>query len=832
MKTIPTDISNFFEYDGSELLGNLLYSAIFIFRSSFDNHEELILEILEKSGINQKPALFMQSMEEYYLELKSISADKFFHMEMRHAPSCIQNNPLLWPYYAFFWTWYSDDITFEQMKTKLPPRIGHIILRYHLDHLSYRQNEANFSDQRRSSAFYENVARGVTRGVELLSGLYIRKKDLGKEEEEYLEELYFQDAQNDWLFNFYNILENNIIEANSFLIQEGSTSGYYINYSCIAKNIGPWHFQTSRKTVSGKSRDKGVNANFANYMASYHAEHIKMRNLVYKEKSHHGGGIKKAKVISQYTVVEPFEKWFSINIDKPDQPLYTEEAIEQQSKISKRSRTYPNPAEGDAKIIPNVAQQRKRNRAFSARITKRALLLKTDYEVPPKEHLKAFAEYVFSKKIEPLFNKEDFFRAVFLTSLMTGQDYQRALRGIFLLNDNMMNYKQDINFVEIAIDPSLFSKEKQSEFMVKSHQKISYRLPNAYAMLWSKVKNLINSLDENEIEELSTVKCANEYVAFLTSIQNSFPKKIKINFRHPWRIIATYRREMYLEDMSVLFCMGKHQGSDESRLAYAATQKMSDSYSGLIEQLYIDLGLHKGVCAMIGIPLELFQPSMTLTVNNEYTGTKRVLNQDKSVRFFSEIKKMALRENSQEAAFNLFSIGFRYALSIALGTRTGYKSDSFEHMSMHTIMISEKAETISLGMRIIPVCDIAENLIQRYLFMARSMGFDATQTIFISNGKSEGFTTKKAVSFLKDYGAADEIQEFVLRVPLNTGRHIVTKYAIEHNFNGFYLEAFLGHYISGGEHEGIFSTMNMSEYINSTRKMLNHICDIYGVTQL
>lgn len=831
MKTIPSDLIKFFEHDKPELLGNLLYVAIFIFRSTIDKHEGLIAQILEKSGINRKPLLFMRMMEEYYLEIKAKPVDGTFHTEMRHAPGIIQDNTLVWPYYAFYWVW-PIDIAFDEMKKVLPANIGQMILRHHLDHLAYRQNEAIHSDKRRSSSFYEDVARGVTRAVELLSGIYIRKETLGEQEKEYLEELYFQKANDDWLFNFYDILENNIIEANSFLIQEGGSSGFYINYSCIARNIGPWHFETSRKTVAGKSREKGVNVNLRHNIANYCAEHIKMRELVYKGQNQDRKTRKKPKIISQYTATEPFDKWVSSNIDKPKLPFQREEAIEQKYKTVKRVRIYPDSAEGEVKTIPNVAQQRKKNRAFSARITKRSLLLKTDYDVPPKEHLQAFIDYVFSKKMDSSFNKEDFFRTIFLTSLMTGYNYQRALSGVFLLNNNMAEYKPETNTIEIAIDPGLFSKEIQSEFMVKSHQKISYRLPYLFKMLWTMQKSLIDSLDEKEIEQLNSEKCAHEYVGFLTSLQNSFPKKIKINFKNIWRIIATYRRGMYIEDMSVLFCVGKYQGSDEPRLAYASTQKISDTFSSLIERLYIDLGLHKSVCTMVGISADLFKPAITLTVKNEYSGTRRVLEHQKAVRFFSEIKKLVVYENDPVAAFNLFSVGFRFALSIAIGTRTSSKSDSFEHMSMQTIMISEKAETISLGMRIIPVCETAEKLIKKYKYMASTIGLDVTQSMLVLDGKVEMFTTKKAVSFLEAYGADEEIKKFVLAVPLNTGRHIATKYAIEHNFNGFYLEAFLGHYISGGEHEGIFSTMNMGEYISSTREMLGHICNIYGVDQL
>jgi hypothetical protein len=275
----------------------------------------------------------------------------------------------------------------------------------------------------------------------------------------------------------------------------------------------------------------------------------------------------------------------------------------------------------------------------------------------------------------------------------------------------------------------------------------------------------------------------------MVSLQQTFQKKIKINFKHIWRIIATYRREHSSEDMSVLFCVGKYQSCDESRLAYASTLKRSETFSEMMEKMYIDLDLHESVCKLLGISRELFRPALSITVKPEYAGTSRVLEIQKSIQFFNDMNRLVRLQISPVAEFNILSIALRFALSITLGTRTFSKSDSFEFMSMHTIRISEKAETISAGTRIIPVCDIAENLIERYRKMALDLGFEVTQVMFIVDGKLESYRDKKALHFLDSYGAPKHVQQFVIQVPLNTGRHIITKYAIEHNFNSFYLEA-------------------------------------------
>ncbi|MHB8100127.1 MAG: hypothetical protein ACYDD5_11150 [Sulfuricurvum sp.] len=831
-KNIPIEISKYFDYQKDELLGNLIYTAIFVFRSAIDKHENLINEVLKLSGIDRPAPLFMRLLEEIYFDIVKQQNKGVLQQTMKHAPNVIQHSPLTWAYYALYWYW-PQNASFEEMKSKMPENLAKILFQFHFDLLIYKQKESIESTDRRDDKFYHDVARGVTRGVELLSGLYIQKDTLlNKDDKEYLEEVYFNKNDDDWLFNFYNVLENDLIEANSFRIQDGGTSSFYISYDSISHNIGEWHFRTSRKTQAGKTRQKGVNNNLRHYMLSYRENHEKMRGLIYKDKPSQGSGGKRSKKISQYTVVEPFNRSLSINLDIPVEPSTREEAIEQKNNETKRTRAYPDTALGERDAIPNAAQQRNRNKAFSAKITKRSLLLKTDYEVPPKEHLKEFIKYVFSNKMNDAFNREDFFKSVFLTSLITGYDYHRTVTGIFLQTNNMAEYKEKTNEIAIGIDPGLFSKEKKSDYLVYGIKDIVYRLPYLYGMLWSRQKSQILALDEEEIAQLTSQKWANEYIGFMVSLQKTFQKKIKINFKHIWRIIATYRREQSIEDMSVLFCVGKYQSCDESRLAYASTLKRSETFSEMMEKMYIDLDLHESVCKLLGISRELFRPALSITVKPEYAGTSRVLEIQKSIQFFNDMNRLVRLQISPVAEFNILSIALRFALSITLGTRTFSKSDSFEFMSMHTIRISEKAETISAGTRIIPVCDIAENLIERYRKMALDLGFEVTQVMFIVDGKLESYSDKKALHFLDSYGAPKHVQQFVIQVPLNTGRHIITKYAIEHNFNSFYLEALLGHYISGGEQEGIFSTMNMREYISSTREMLQHIAQIYGVDKL
>lgn len=827
-KNIPIEIIKFFNYDKNDLIGNLIYTAIFIFRSAIEKNEELIYKVLKLSGIDKDPILFLKLLEDTYTDIAEQQDSVVLQKTLKHAPHKIQKSPLTWPYYGLYW-FCQKNVKFDEMKYLMPSNMAKIFFQFHYDMLTYKIQEFP-KENKRSDKFYTDVARGVTRAVELLYGIYIKKDTLtNKNNKEYIKNIYFDEYNNDWLFNLYEIFENNDIEANSFQIKDGNKSSFYISYNNVVFDIGEWHFETSRKTQTGKSRKIGVNSNLRAFMSNYHENHLKMRNLIYKERRSGKSRTNSSKIISQYTVVEPFNKYLSISIDIPNNESLKEEAIEQENFKIKRKRCFSDLRLGELNTIPNVAQQRNINKAFSAKITKRSLLLKTDYETPPKEHLKEFIKYVFNDKMSSTFNLKDFFKSVFLTSLITGYDYNRIVTGIFLQLNNMIKYRDELNDIVIGVDPTLFSKEKKSDFLIAGEKKIFYRLPRLYAMLWSQQKNKMLELREEEINKLTSEELEKEYIDFMKTLQDNFSKKIKINFKQIWRIITTYRREQSIEDMSILFCVGKYQSCDMSRLAYTATLKNSVTSSEMMEKMYIDLNLHESVCKLLNISSELFRPALSTTRKPEYSGSSRVLDIKKSIKFFSEINRLMQLQNDSIAKFNIFSVALRFALSITLGTRTFSKSDSFEHMSMHTIRISEKAETISTGTRIVPLCETIENLINNYRNIALKLGFAVTQVMFISEGKIEPYNNKKAPYILKSYGASEYIQNFITQVPLNTGRHIITKHAVEHNFNSFYLEALLGHYISGGEHEGIFSTMNMKEYIDSTRNMLQDIAKIYGV---
>ena len=125
---------------------------------------------------------------------------------------------------------------------------------------------------------------------------------------------------------------------------------------------------------------------------------------------------------------------------------------------------------------------------------------------------------------------------------------------------------------------------------------------------------------------------------------------------------------------------------------------------------------------------------------------------------------------------------------------------------------------------------MAEELLKQYKATAKELNINIEEVLLFSKGDYVPYKKQIASVFLREYGADARLINFVEKVPINTGRHTIPKYAISHNINGFYLEAFLGHYISVGVQMGIYSTIDMQEYVKTMRTLTQNIADVYGVT--
>ena len=301
-----------------------------------------------------------------------------------------------------------------------------------------------------------------------------------------------------------------------------------------------------------------------------------------------------------------------------------------------------------------------------------------------------------------------------------------------------------------------------------------------------------------------------------------------------WRVVEAYKKEMLKEEMSTLFCVGKYQIVDRSKMAYASVHNKGQIHAEFIVSLYDDLGLHDVLSAALGLEPSLFRTKGQIDKKGNYAGSTVALKAEESNRFFLEMKEIIMREENNIMQFNLTAIYMKYALSLLLGTRTFAYSTALDNISfsLHILSVSEKASTLLSGIRTIPLCKRAEQLIRSYQYECSVMKVPDTYIYMIENGNFQLYSKTLALNALNEVDASSWLVEFISIVPTNTGRHIITNEARESNFNGYYLEALLGHYSSGEEQLGIFSTMDMPDYISKCRKLTQKIADKYGVLAL
>ncbi len=181
--------------------------------------------------------------------------------------------------------------------------------------------------------------------------------------------------------------------------------------------------------------------------------------------------------------------------------------------------------------------------------------------------------------------------------------------------------------------------------------------------------------------------------------------------------------------------------------------------------------------------------------------------------------------------FNYVSIYIRFALSLLVGTRTFLDSANIEHVSYHlkVMRIIEKSNTKISGIRIIPLCNTALKLIQKYKQITKDRGLNNHNFYLYFDNDYHIFNVNN-IRLIKNLD--DMIVNFVENVPLNFGRHLFSKHAIERDLPQDYIDAFLGHYMAGLEQFGIYSTINFKEYVRQITEITEMCAKKYKIKEI
>jgi len=774
------------------------------------DHEDLLEELLRQCEIKLDLPLFFKKLDQLLENLNGIPKQSI----LKKSPKQLQEAPLTWLYYAIYFSLDLENKTENDLiNNSNIQTILLLVIKYHLSYIVYKKDER----ASKSPALYKDSTQTIVRITEYLLAFTL-------ENNKKLNNIYFNTKQA-LDQNFFNLLEDqNSTEKNCFFIRHDKKIGNFLVYQNNELDI---HIQieSSRMVRKGESRNDWKNTNIVHYILDGKQYYMQILQLIFHTSDGNGnGGNGRSGGIIQFTEEEEFLKGVIKQKVQLLEDFSHEDAIDALNRTKLKKRSFPTK---EQKNIPNLYKQHQRNKAFSANITKRSLVLSVDYDIPPLPILKNFIHFLTKKPFESPLIIKDVYKTIFMIDTLLGLGYIKIL-DLFLQNQKII--KLEKNYLKIDLDSHLFSKQANS-YLQETTRKIIYRVPYSLSLLINRIQHYFHDFTDIQKKEFYSEDKANEYFKFIKEQIKSYPKHIRFNPKHMWKILDSYRKTYLYEDMSTLFCIGRYQQNDTPKLAYASTNQRAQGHSNLIELLYEKLDMHTCSANLLEIEVSVFKKSIEFNTVSKYVGSGQVVVPQKSSMFFQSLKNLMMHEENEEKYFNLYTLYTRYAMSLLLGTRGYYNSANLNQISfeLHTFIISEKSQTLLNGVRIIPMCKEIEDILRKYQVLAKRLCIPTDNIYLINNNKYEIYKTKNILNMLENYNVEQSLIDFVRLVPLNTGRHAITKLAMETNFNLFYLEAFMGHYIAGAEQMGIYSTLDMPNYISKVRSLTSNIAKIYGV---
>lgn len=850
-------ILKFFYTDNPKPIIHLIEITKLIFFQINNNTEaeDIIKDIFSILKIDKTINEFLKDLEEI-LKLK-VDKEK---VEFKKKNDGFKETSFFRVYNALFWQLKVKNKDIFTQKVK--PQILISILKYHLNFLLLQNITDEEKDFQYSNEYFENVSLCITRSIEFLINLSLLNDNS-------INEVYFNDDNEDLIENFINVISDNNHENVSFYIVKKKDKIQLCYENQKDSNL-KFIFTSSRRVNFGSNTGE-KNNNIITYLKDVLPAYIKIKNHVHKlkpksepkrKKSNHNLEleVKKEPLLKNVTVFEKKGDMSNYSIedkietlsnpiisircnkmidDDSDEIIYdqNQELINIRNKflsllkqiIEKKiiAESSSQPKQNNEKKIPNSLEQLRQNLAYSLEITKNRLMLSNNYNIPEINNYKAFIKHV-AYDFNSLEGDEKIYTTIFLISVLTGFTFKECIEVFFLDNSH---YNPESGIISMSLlSKTIFPIE--NDFFQKANEKINYLLPiNFINLIFKYRKILFLNKNSNSCPWQNGMKEKN-YKDYIKSKILSYEKRIVFDYENTWCFLVSYVRSLKKEDITTLFCLGKKLKNDDSKLAYGSSAKDSLIYSKFLSEISFKLGLDS-ILNELNLESKLKKTIITADINVR-AGSNRIPNLLLSKKFFDKMKKYCNHSKYNKIQrFNILSIYTRIALGILLGTRTNDYSCSLQKISFstHVLSISEKSTTLLSGTRIIPLCSKAEEIIKNYQKYAKELNIPLDNIYLIDQqtNKIQIYKNKLAVDIAEKLELENNIIEFVKLVPLNIGRHIISKYGIEHNFNQHYIDAFLGHYVAGAEQFGTYSTLNMKKYIDKMRTLLQNISNIYGI---
>ncbi len=812
-------LQNFFYKINDHYILNVLYALRFTI--SIPQHQERIKEILNiSSSTTSIKNLFEAVMQEiqYYEDLEK--EDKKYIMKNRIAGKAlkpINDTPSLWCFIALYWAYQPEKKDQDFLSEVYNHKIGDLALKFLLYFHKMKQKEENNTTKHKAS-FYEDLAPRMVRIIDILSAMNVQNNN-------HINKLYFPIIKTDLALNFLKTQANNPWEQTVFSVEKSEKIGKsVIIYKHHSENL---NFTIIPTRTTGKGSLNDLNKTYNQLMKFYNLDLANIStsySLGNKRKS------SKKEVLP--SIITPHEEEL-IYVDSSTDPeiLGSEDQIEQKAKRKAYRRDMKDLSEQDEDseeevkeyVIPNAFQQHKRNIAFSSKLSKERLLLNSDYDIPIPEHLKSF---IASLDIE---NKDrKIYTGFFILNVTLGCKIEDLLYLLQEKEEGSLQLKNDV--ITVKVDSSLFAKN-YNKLLSQSENKLTFSIPIAMSALIVSLKKVFLGKEFNQVDFLE------EYKEFIKSSVKQFHKSISIKHRHLYRYLAQYVLVNGKDVLTSKFSTAAYTQNDTAKLAYTSSRCNATEHSKLLKDYWSKLCiLNEIVYKIIGSSVVSASSASSIASEN-FTGTSQSVRTDEANAFFEVLRQNIYDCNcDKELHFNLVSIYTRFAMSLLVGTRPFIESANFTSYDESTGVwgISEKAQDIASGSRLVPVCNTMKSILSTYRILLEDRGLK-NNFYLIMDGKNITFSTYSAHKYLQsipNLEDSDILEKYINNVPLNSGRHLFVRKAIDDLVNVHYISTYLGHYAAGEEQFGIYSTLNVKDYRDAIVTLTTKIAQECGIKEL
>lgn len=820
-------IQKFLDYEKGYAFNQILHTLRIALQ--LNKSDPTVYEIFEFHEIDTNIDTLIQIIDKYLLH----NHEDTFKAEQSNSD--LGKKPVASLYYALYVSFELKDKTAEDFTNNINiKRIFAIVLKFNSKYFIYKNEDTiRFKTSDQLKRIFDEVVVPLTRVIEILAQFALYKDKSAN----YIFEIYFK-TEIDLEKHFYTIMENDSSkEHDYFSIRQNNNhnknKSLFIVYENYHRDI-KIQIQSSREIKRGKKNEESpeINTNIVRYLQTGYTQYRKFLKLDTdkKEIKARKNSKHKTTILQDTQEDELLDGVWSDTKNYQNEQFAIPDKAYALNKTAKKIRfndtsLYNKEAAKESTTIPNIRKQREKIKAFSANITKRTLLLESNYDLPPLNIFKNFIKE-FSSSNNPI---EFVYNSIFILDSTLGIGYAKIIE--LMENKKKSTIKLRGDRLQIPINEKLFSKY-QNEYIGTPSLKISYSIPNKLVLLLEKSSDIVI---ENSFSQLNSEDEAKKYFTYINEKRKLFPSTIHFNPKHMWKLITCYVRSFKSEDMTTMFCTGSYQQNDTPRLAYASTPSHSQKHSKLIEKLYALLELDEILEGILTLDKKDVLDNETFYFDSDVTfsGSSQAADKELTKKFFTQMYESILscKYKNSELYFNIVSMYTRYALSFLLGTRDYHESAKLDRCSLFTstLVITEKSASLLSGVRIIPLCDTAKKIITNYKSLCEQFEIEPNNIYLLIEKNVIIFNQYDAVKICKKNNLNPLFHQYIDSVPLNTGRHIIAKHAFMTNFPLHYLESLLGHYTSGGEQFGIYSNMDCQEYIEETRNFLESIANEYHI---